>query len=96
MASEYEAGPITLLEAMCFYDVAVSSRIDGIPALMTDYKDGLLFPVGDSAYLGKCLQQLINDPALCSKLSTSARVFAEKFDWKIIAEQTKKIYQELL
>ena len=76
MASEYEAGrPITLLEAMSFEDAAVSSRIDGIPGLMTDNVDGLLFPVGDSVYLSKRLWKLLSDASLRLRLSSSARSF---------------------
>lgn len=96
LTSEYEAGPITLLEAMSFNDAVVSSQIDGIPGLMMDNVDGLLFPVGDSTYLSKCLEQMLNDASLRMRLSVSARNFAEKFDWQVVAEETKNLYRRLM
>jgi glycosyltransferase involved in cell wall biosynthesis len=96
LTSEYEAGPISLLEAMSFGNAAVSSRIDGIPGLMLNNVDGLLFPVGNSTLLSKRLELLLSDAPLRMRLSASARRFAEKFDWKVVAEETKNVYRSLL
>jgi glycosyltransferase involved in cell wall biosynthesis len=96
LTSEYEAGPITLLEAMSYGDVPVSSAIDGFPSLLRDHIDGLLFPVGDFHLLSKCLDELLVSHSLREKLSVSARNFAEKFDWTSVAESTKNVYQKLL
>jgi glycosyltransferase involved in cell wall biosynthesis len=96
LTSEYEAGPISLLEAMSFGNAVVSSRIDGVPGLMLNNVDGLLFPVGNSALLSKRLGLLLNDDSLRMRLSASARHFAEKFDWKVVAEETKNVYRSLL
>lgn len=95
LTSEYEAGPISLLEAMSFGNAAVSSKIDGFPSLMHDYTDGLLFPVGDYHRLSKCLAELLSNPSLREKLSASARCFAAKFDWGSVAKDTKSIYEGL-
>lgn len=95
LTSEYEAGPITLLEAMSFGNAAVSSRIDGFPSLLINNINSLLFPVGNHYDLSKCLGLLLNDATLRLKLSASARCFAEKFDWKSVAEDTKNLYERL-
>ena len=95
LTSEYEAGPISLLEAMSFGNVAVSSIIGGFPSLMMNNVDGLLFPVGNYHYLSKCLGLLIGDTKLRMRLSASARRFAEIFDWGSVAEDTKRCYESL-
>jgi glycogen(starch) synthase len=95
LTSEYEAGPISLLEAMSFGNAVVSSRIDGIPGLMRNNVDGLLFPVGNSALLSKQLELLLSDAPLRMRLSASAKRFAEKFDWKAVAEETENVYRSL-
>ena len=95
LTSEYEAGPLTLLEAMSFGNVAVSSKIGGFPNLMHDHTDGLLFPVGDYNILSNCLDKLLNNPSLHEKLSVSSMSFARKFDWKSVAEKTKILYERI-
>ena len=95
LTSEYEAGPISLLEAMSFGNVAVSSKIDGFPSLMRNYVDGLLFPAGDYHKLSECLVELLSNNSLCENLSYSARQFAEKFDWRSVADDTKSLYEKM-
>jgi glycosyltransferase involved in cell wall biosynthesis len=95
LTSEYEAGPISLLEAMSFGAAVVSSRIDGFARLMRDGVDGLLFPVGDYCALSDCIKRLLNDASLRMRMLTSARLFAERFDWKSVAEDTKNLYESL-
>jgi glycosyltransferase involved in cell wall biosynthesis len=96
LTSEYEAGPIALLEAMSFGDVAICSKIKGIPSLMHDGIDGLLFPVGDHVALSRYLDLLINNDKRRRRLSASARHFAEGFDWRSVAKDTSRVYEQLL
>lgn len=96
LTSEYEAGPIALLEAMSFGDAVVCSKIEGIPSLMCDGIDGLLFPVGDYVSLSKHLETLIRNATMLRELSISARRFAEKFDWRSVARDTVLVYNWLM
>ncbi len=96
LTSEYEAGPISLLEAMSQKTAVATSNIKGFPSLMRNEVDGLLFPVGDYHALSGCLKRLLGDTALRAKLSDSARLFAEKFDWDKSARQTAQIYKAML
>jgi len=95
LTSEYEAGPITLLEGMAYGAAVVSSRIDGFPGLLRDGVDGLLFPVGDVRGLGDRVRRLMEDEGLRMSLSASAREFAERFDWRTVAEETKHLYESI-
>jgi len=96
MTSEYEAGPISLLEAMSFGAAIVSSMIDGFPRLMRDGVEALLFPVGDYRALSDHLRRLLNDGHMRARLSSSARLFVRRFDWKSVAEETKHLYGDML
>ena len=58
----YENQPFGILEAMSFGRAVVASRIGGIPELVTDGKNGLLFTPGDSKDLASKLNWLIQHP----------------------------------
>jgi glycosyltransferase involved in cell wall biosynthesis len=96
LTSEYESGPLSLLEAMSYGTAVISSKIDGFPMLIRNGVDGLLFPVGDHIELSNCIRSLLNDIPRLLRMSTSARHFAEKFDLNVVAEETKNVYRSLL
>jgi glycogen(starch) synthase len=95
LTSEYEAGPLTLLEAMSHGDAVVSSRIDGFARLINDGVDGLLYPPGDPHALSHCAKRLIEDNVFRQQVSVAAKAFAQRFDWKIVAKQTLNVYQSM-
>jgi glycosyltransferase involved in cell wall biosynthesis len=96
LTSEYEAGPIALLEAMSYGDAVVSSKIQGFPSLMRQDFDGLLFPVGNHYYLSNSLKTLLKDPLTLMRLSTASRAFAGRFDMESISKETANLYESLL
>lgn len=58
----------------------VVANAGGLPEIVADHHDGLVFAAGDAADLAACLQQLIADPQLRSRLSSAARISALRFD----------------
>jgi len=96
LTSDYEAGPISLLEAMAAGAATVSSQIEGFPALMRNGVDGLLFPPGDARALSHNLNMLLGDAALRDRLSVAGHRFAQRFDWGAIARETMDLYGSLL
>jgi glycosyltransferase involved in cell wall biosynthesis len=96
LSSEYEAGPISLLEAMAYQASIISTKIGGFPSMIQEKVDGLLYPVGDSKTLAIKLKQLSEDPELRMGLTHNAREKVEGFDWMKVAEETKKLYQGLV
>ncbi len=96
VTSDYEAGPITLLEAGIRGKPIVSSRIDGFPILMEDGVDGLLFRPGDPIDLANKLETLITDEGLRKRLGRGAYKFASRFTWDRAADMTIKVYRECL
>jgi glycosyltransferase involved in cell wall biosynthesis len=66
----FEGGvPLSLLEAMAVGTPIIASRLGGIPELVTDDLDGLLFEPGDTAQLATQVRRLNSDPALQASLA---------------------------
>ena len=51
--------------------------------------------VGDAGALSKCLREILEDEGLRKRSSEAGRAFAERFDWKSVAEETLALYEEL-
>ena len=96
LTSEYEAGPISLLEAMSCGAAATSSNIEGFPSFMKDGTDGLLFKTGNAKELSANLERLIRDQKLRNSLGEAGKEFAARFSWTKIAVKTRDLYEELM
>lgn len=68
-----EGIPVVLMEAMAFGLPCVTSRIAGIPELITDGETGLLTAASDLDDLTARLRLLIHDPALRADLGVRGR-----------------------
>jgi glycosyltransferase involved in cell wall biosynthesis len=81
MSSFAEGVPVVLMEAMATGVPCVAPRINGIPELIRDGVDGLLFTASDVAELVVAIGRLMDEPALRHSMAKSspARV-AEKYD----------------
>lgn len=68
-----EGVPVVLMEAMAMQLPCVAPRIGGIPELIEDGVDGILFAGGDIDDLTQQLRSLIEFPELCAQLAKRAR-----------------------
>lgn len=68
-----ETGPLVVLEAFAAGVPVVGSDLGGIPELVRDGVDGLLFPLGDAAALSAHLGRLIADRAEVERLKANTR-----------------------
>ena len=68
LASRCEGMGRVVLEAMAAGVPVVGSRVGGIPSLVWDGENGLLFPEEDDAALEACLRKLLADPELGTRL----------------------------
>ena len=81
-----EAAPVSVMEAMASGRPVISTRIGGTAEMIDDERDGLLVAQQNSSEIAKCLEQLISDPELRSKLGAAAREKAvQEFDYRINA-----------
>ncbi|MFH1971878.1 MAG: glycosyltransferase family 4 protein [archaeon] len=97
LPSFYEDFPNTILESMCFKVPIVASRINGIPEMIKDNKEGFLFDAGDVKQLTKYLQILLDDPKKRKKMGLAAfnRVNKE-FHINKMVKDTKNIYRRII
>jgi len=97
VTSEYEAGPLTMLEAgIRGIPLVVADAPSGFMAIARNNVDCLKFKLGDAVDLAEKLVALGSDYGLWAELSQRARTFASAFRWDSIADKTVSVYREVL
>jgi UDP-glucose:(heptosyl)LPS alpha-1,3-glucosyltransferase len=93
----YDPYGLVISEAMAAGLPVVTSRTAGASELITDGQDGLLTErPWDADALAAHLARLRDDPGLCARLGTAARVRTEPFTWDRTAAQTLSVYGRVL
>ena len=77
MPSEMESFGLAALEAMACQTPAIATRVGGVPELITDGVDGLLFPVGDVDAMAAASVALLTDPERHQAMRQTARKTAQ-------------------
>ena len=97
VTSEYEAGPLTMLEAgIRGIPLVVADAPSGLMTIARNNVDCLKFKLGDAVDLAEKLASLGSDYGLWAELSRKARAFASAFRWDSIADKTVSVYREVL
>ena len=78
LTSESEGMPVCLMEAAACGVPAVATMVGGVPELIEDGVTGLLSPPNDPETFATALRQLLEEPALASKMGIAARRRAEE------------------
>lgn len=73
LPSFMEGLPIVLMEAMAIGTAVIASRVAGIPELVEDNKNGLLFTPSNWNELAHCIRHLANDDGLRERLAVAGR-----------------------
>ena len=96
LPSLMEGLPIVLMEAMAMGVPVVASRLAGIPELITDKVEGLLFTPAKWDELADRLSDLLGDPDLGERLAGPARAKIEaEFDGATSAKQLSTLFGAL-
>jgi N-acetyl-alpha-D-glucosaminyl L-malate synthase BshA len=96
MPSEMESFGLAALEAMSCGVPAVSTRVGGVPELITDGHDGFLEAVGDVPAQAARVNQILEDESLHARLSTAARKTAiDRFSTESLIPQYERYYREV-
>jgi len=88
--------PLTLLEAMASGKAIVASNTVGINELISNGKNGLLFPRGDESELAKAICRLSSSRKLREKIGSKAKRDSTKYDINVISKKLYQLYMELL
>jgi|SRR5271157_552542 len=97
LPSVWEVLPIAILEAMSSSKAVVCTSAGGDAELVEDGLNGYVVPMRDPGKLAEKINALLDDPEKRAKMGLEGRKRAEEeFDWKLIAAQTKKVYEDLL
>ena len=95
-ASKTENQPVSLLEAMAFGLPMIGPRAKGIPELVCDGEDGIIFEPDDVGELAKAMMSLVEDSELRSAMSAAALRNASEHRIDKIGEQLEGIYRDAI
>jgi glycosyltransferase involved in cell wall biosynthesis len=98
LPSQSEGTPNALLEAMACGLPVIASNVGGIPELIQDNIEGLLFESGSKDDLKEKLNRLIQDKGLQKTLAENAgkKITSQYGSWKTQAEKLLSLYEQLL
>ena len=93
LASRFEGGPYTPLEAIRAGVPVVLTDVVGNRDVIVDGQSGLLAPAGDVALLSTAVRRILDDPALGRRLAAAAcKRLAERFDVTRMGGQLAALY----
>ena len=78
--------PVSLIEAMNAGLLVISSRVGGVPFMVEDGKNGLLFESDNDAELAEKMKWAVEHPVESNRITREAFEFVKKYSW----EQTRR------
>lgn len=92
----YENNPFTILESFALGKPVIGSNIGGIPELIEEEKDGLLFKIGDKDELKEKITYLVENSHLIEEMGKNARRKIEReYNEEIHYQKLMHIFQML-
>lgn len=93
----YEGFPTVLLEAMSYGLPVVCSRIGGLPMIVEDGVNGLLYEPGNAVELADRIRTLWQDTALCQKLGeVGQRKMKKEYAAERLMDKLVGIYEKVI
>ncbi len=90
-----EGLPTVIFEAMASELPVVATKTGGIPDLITDRKNGLLFEQKNIIQMAECINKVLNDEELRISLISEGIKTVEDYDYKNIAKKYKEILDDI-
>ncbi len=84
-----------IIEAMSATTPIVASNIPGFASVMTDGKEGLMFPPKDEAAMADAIKTLIENPGLRTQLAVDGRATVNQYRWGQVADSILDYYDEV-
>ena len=94
--SRWESLPIVVLEGMACGKPIIASSVGGIPFLVKNNENGYLVEAEDIDGLANKIISLLYNKDLQVKMGATSLERVKQFTWDNIADQTAKIYRELI
>lgn len=92
-----ETFSMAMLESMAMGVPMIAPRIGGLPEAIVDGATGLLFPIGDSSALARCMQSLVESPSKSAAMGRDAeRKVAEEFTLEKMAAGSERVLMSTL
>jgi len=97
LPSHTEGLPMALLDAFAYGIPVVATPVGGIPDIIRNQENGLLFPAGDVSALSRQLSLLMDNPPLRQHLSQQSCLMAKTlFNPEAIEKQLCTLYESLI
>ena len=97
LPSLMEATSISGLEAMACGLPLIGTTVGGIPEIIEHEQSGMLIEPRNPLQLAERIIDLLNNPALRSRLGHAARRRVEEiFSWDVIADRTLDVYERVI
>ncbi len=97
MPSEMESFGLAALEAMACRVPALATRVGGVPELIDDGENGLLFATGDVAAMAEAAAALLRDPARLETMAEASRATAQRhFCASRIIPHYERFYEKII
>ncbi len=93
LPSRQEPFGIVNLEAMAAGKAIVAARVGGVPEIVFDHENGVLFAGEDVGALAEAMTRLANDQALRERLGANGQMRVRGFAWPVIARQYLDVYE---
>lgn len=91
----YENCPYSVLETIAIGKPIIGSNIGGIPELVIDGENGLLFETGNVEDLSKKINIIYEDTKQYNKFIKNAKKLSKQYDKKRYYEEIMKIYKKI-
>ena len=95
-ASKTENQPVSILEALAFGLPLVGPRAKGIPELVEDGRNGLIFEPDDARGMAEAMVRLMTSPQLQASMRQASLDCAATHDIEHVGEQLEGIYRDLI
>lgn len=96
LPSYAEGLPMSILEAMAYRMVIISTRVGGIPEIVEDGLNGFLYTPGDQGGLYKGLMFFLDNPSLVQEFGNCSYNIVQAFFPNVVGKQLEKIYLDIL
>jgi glycosyltransferase involved in cell wall biosynthesis len=96
VSSRQENFPLAVAESLCMGSPTVATNVGGIPELIRDEVEGLLFCTEDDNHLALQVLRVMKNDQLAQALGANALLKSAQLSPAVIADQTLRFYERVL